>query len=265
MPTKPILLDSTGQSILTAAQGITAALEDVAELQLASKMAKVAPDFSASTAYAAGDYVFYGGTLYRFKADHAAGAWIGTDAVSVTMASEVFGLNSTLGYDEYLINAGSYTIKASDLESGQWSFSVKAANTARARTKRLLSVRAGMTIAYANTTYDTYFGVLETPTSGSYIQTIGWKTDGSGVVSITKDGWLTFVIRNHADTSAVVDPAEYDSVVEIRTAVNDRGLIVRGTLPTDTDLDDIDATGIYLARADAHIAICRAGMGRLSG
>lgn len=245
MPTKPILLDSTGQSILTAAQGITAALEDVAGLQLASKMAKVAPDFSASTAYAAGDYVFYGGTLYRFKADHSAGAWIGTDAVSVTMANEVFDIKNTLGYDEYLINSGSYTIKASDLESGQWSFSVKSANTARARTKRLLPVRAGMVISYANTTYDTYFGVLETPTSGSYVQTIGWKTDGSGVVSITKDGWLTFVVRNHADTSATVDPTEYDSVVEIRTAVNDRGLIVRGTLLTDTDLDDIDATGIY--------------------
>lgn len=192
----------------------------------------IVPYFNETKIYNIGDYVNYNGELYRFKADHAAGAWIGTDAVSVTMANEVFGLNSTLGYDEYLINFGSYTIKASDLESGQWSFSVKSENTARARTKRLLPVRAGMTIAYANTTYDTYFGVLETPTSGSYIQTIGWKTDGSGVVSITKDGWLTFVIQNHSDTSAVVDPAEYDSVVEIRTAVN---ADIFGGKTTDSD------------------------------
>lgn len=38
------------------------------------------PAFSALTAYSAGDVVNYNGGLYKFTADHAAGAWTGTDA-----------------------------------------------------------------------------------------------------------------------------------------------------------------------------------------
>lgn len=37
------------------------------------------PVFSESTAYSAGDVVNYQGKLYQFTADHAAGAWTGTD------------------------------------------------------------------------------------------------------------------------------------------------------------------------------------------
>ena len=37
------------------------------------------PVFSATKAYAAGDVVRYGDKLYKFTADHAAGAWTGTD------------------------------------------------------------------------------------------------------------------------------------------------------------------------------------------
>lgn len=45
-----------------------------------------APTFSATTAYAIGDYVLYNGTLYKFKATHSAGAWNAShvDAVKVT-------------------------------------------------------------------------------------------------------------------------------------------------------------------------------------
>lgn len=38
------------------------------------------PVFSESTAYNAGDVVNYNGKLYKFTADHSAGAWTGTDA-----------------------------------------------------------------------------------------------------------------------------------------------------------------------------------------
>lgn len=38
------------------------------------------PTFSESTAYSAGNVVNYNGKLYKFTADHAAGAWIGSDA-----------------------------------------------------------------------------------------------------------------------------------------------------------------------------------------
>lgn len=54
----------------------------------------VAPVFSPATAYSKGDYVTYGGQLYRFTADHAAGDWIGTDASAVAMTDDLNDLKS---------------------------------------------------------------------------------------------------------------------------------------------------------------------------
>ena len=48
-----------------------------------------APQFSASTAYTVGQYVFYEKKLYRFKAAHAAGAWNSAHVDEVTVASEL--------------------------------------------------------------------------------------------------------------------------------------------------------------------------------
>lgn len=141
------------------------------------------------------------------------------ESVVATQDAKIDDVKSALNFDEYMINAGQYTIKATDLESGQWSYSTKATNAARARTKYLIPVRAGMVITYSNTTFDTYFNVLETPTSQSYITNIGWKTDGNGIIPITVDGYLTFIIRKHSDTSATVNPSDYNSTVVIETAM----------------------------------------------
>lgn len=54
-----------------------------------SLLATIAPDFSAETAYTAGRYVWYSGTLYKFTADHPAGSWIGTDATSAVIGDEI--------------------------------------------------------------------------------------------------------------------------------------------------------------------------------
>ena len=59
-------------------------------------LANEAPTFSATAAYAAGDYVIYSNTLYRFKAAHAAGAWTGTDAVEAKLGPDVAKTNSAL-------------------------------------------------------------------------------------------------------------------------------------------------------------------------
>lgn len=50
--------------------------------------------FSASTTYAAGDYVMHSGQLYRFTANHAAGAWTGSDAEAVTVGEELTDLKA---------------------------------------------------------------------------------------------------------------------------------------------------------------------------
>lgn len=68
------------------------------DLQDAKAQAMITPAFSAAQAYSAGDSVTYNGTLYTFTADHAAGAWIGTDAATVPggVMGEVADLRSAL-------------------------------------------------------------------------------------------------------------------------------------------------------------------------
>lgn len=59
----------------------------------------LAQDFSASTAYTAGEYVIYNGHLYRFTANHAAGAWTGTDAEVAVLGDDVAADYSELSGD----------------------------------------------------------------------------------------------------------------------------------------------------------------------
>ena len=56
----------------------------------------VAGQFSASKAYAAGDYVYYNRKLYCFTAAHAAGAWTGSDASEATVSGELSALKADL-------------------------------------------------------------------------------------------------------------------------------------------------------------------------
>lgn len=46
----------------------------------------LADEFDATTAYNTGDIVTYNDVMYKFDADHAAGAWIGSDAHAVQVA-----------------------------------------------------------------------------------------------------------------------------------------------------------------------------------
>ena len=52
-------------------------------------LATIAPNFDNTVPYAAGKHVWYSGTLYRFTAPHAAGSWIGTDAVPAVISDEL--------------------------------------------------------------------------------------------------------------------------------------------------------------------------------
>lgn len=71
----------------------------------------LAPVFSASTAYSAGDAVMHQGKLWRFTADHAAGDWTGSDAVEVdvaTLNSDKANLIKTYSKLSYTVNSGSF-------------------------------------------------------------------------------------------------------------------------------------------------------------
>lgn len=78
----------------SAISGVQTTLQNL----ITANTAAIAPAFSTGTAYNAGDYVYYNGTLYRFAADHAAGAWIGTDAVEAAVGWDVSNLEDSLAY-----------------------------------------------------------------------------------------------------------------------------------------------------------------------
>lgn len=64
--------------------------------------------FSTTTAYSAGQYVWYdgdgtGAKLYRFTAAHAAGAWVGTDAIQVSLANDVSNIKSNVDFNKNAI------------------------------------------------------------------------------------------------------------------------------------------------------------------
>lgn len=55
---------------------------------------QIAVPFDSGTDYVAGQMVYYNDLLYRFTANHAAGAWTGTDVAQVILSDEVGGIKS---------------------------------------------------------------------------------------------------------------------------------------------------------------------------
>lgn len=72
----------------------TAGMASVVDVDTAMEI--VADTFDVSTAYTAGEYVRHNGTLYRFTADHQAGAWVGTDAVTVSIGEDLGAMGFTV-------------------------------------------------------------------------------------------------------------------------------------------------------------------------
>ena len=60
--------------------------------------AAMAQNFSDTTAYPSGAYVWHNGNLYHFTADHAAGSWTGTDAAQVALGNDVADLKVEIKY-----------------------------------------------------------------------------------------------------------------------------------------------------------------------
>lgn len=56
----------------------------------------IAPQFSANTAYAAGQYVYQEKKFYRFTTDHPAGAWNASHVTEVTVGSELSTLKEDI-------------------------------------------------------------------------------------------------------------------------------------------------------------------------
>ena len=98
---------NTAVSAVTTAQATAVSAIDSKKAEAVASVADaaevqdmVAEVFDVTKNYSTGDYVIYETSgvskLYRFTADHAAGAWSGTDAVEVALAGEVGELKSAI-------------------------------------------------------------------------------------------------------------------------------------------------------------------------
>lgn len=86
-------------TIIPSVQALIAAIDTaVASIpaDYSSLWASLAPAFSTSSAYTAGQYVTYNGGLYRFTTDHAAGAWNSSQVASANLGGEISDLKSAM-------------------------------------------------------------------------------------------------------------------------------------------------------------------------
>ncbi len=65
-------------------------------LDAKADLIRLAPAFSTSTAYTAGQYVTNNGIVYRFTSDHAAGAWNSSHVVATDLGDELSSVNVTI-------------------------------------------------------------------------------------------------------------------------------------------------------------------------
>lgn len=120
-------------------------------------------------------------------------------------------------------DAGEYTVKESDLESGYWGYHWKASDTKRLRNAKLIRVHKGTKFVYTNPTLKIYIGVLESKTSESYLQTSGWVNAGgeNATYTINYDGYATLMFEAESDITV----NDYDCNVTIHSAIQP-GLLV---------------------------------------
>lgn len=208
------------ESLAARVEAIVSATEDMIE--------NLAPPFSASTSYLLGDYVVQNGALYRFKADHPAGAWTGADAERRTAMQDIGDLSYDLLVNEYLTNSGEYQITKSILELGIWRLGNKQPYTNRGRVKRLIPVKAGMRLNFTVTDFDVFYGVATARTWSAYAQGGSngtWVTAlGDHSILITVDGYLVVLIRNHSDPTTDVVIANFNQSCYLSSALDQRTL-----------------------------------------
>ena len=85
--------------------GELASAKQNAEQAVSSAMNTIAPTFSTTAAYSAGDYVYYNGILYRYTVDHAAGSWNASEVARVaSLSKDVAGVKDELESTNDVIN-----------------------------------------------------------------------------------------------------------------------------------------------------------------
>ena len=174
-----VLHDTSAAAAEAAADRAEAAVETVEDIP-----AMIAPAFSASTTYAAGDYVIYSEKLYQFTSAHAAGAWTGTDADETTVTEKLGGGSGLVitDYDPndiYLWDDGSIIATGISLNKSSISFSDVGSQTI---TATLTPSNAQETITWASSDES-----VATVTGNGNTATVTAVGNGSATITATTD------------------------------------------------------------------------------
>lgn len=96
-------------SVQTLIAAIDAAVASI-PADYSSLWTSLAPAFSTSVNYTAGQYVTYNGAVYRFTVDHPAGAWNSAHVVATNLGSDLSSLKSALDNDILAIDTNVQTV-----------------------------------------------------------------------------------------------------------------------------------------------------------
>lgn len=239
------------EALATRVQAIVSDVEDMVE--------NLADPFSTSTAYVVGDYVVQNGILYRFTTDHPAGAWTGSDAQQVTAMREIDDLAADDYYNQVFTNSGVLQLTADMFENGIWYRGNKQANANRGRMKRLIPVKKGMRVNITVSDFDVFWGIASTRPWTNYAQggnTGTWiSTVGTSSVTVSADGWLVIMIKNHGADTTPVDCSSFSQDINVETFLEktylrtDTAFLPRGLLANGTDLNTLRNPGTYILQS----------------
>lgn len=91
-------------TVVSSIQDLIDAIDEAVDsipADYSSLWTSLAPAFSSSTAYTAGQYVTYNSGLYRFTKAHAAGSWASGDVVAVNIGGELSDVKSAINELDY--------------------------------------------------------------------------------------------------------------------------------------------------------------------
>ena len=206
--------ETNANAIYTLSSNFTQAMSRIQAIE-----GNVASAFSASTAYEKGDYVLYGTSsygsksLYRFTADHPAGAWAGSDATLVTIGADLGA------------HAAAIAANAADIDAAEAAITQTRAMIAPTETSPAASAHAvGENIIYNGTLY-----TVIAPIAANDALTVGTNiaavTNGvSGQVGELKSAIsndiddldsITSPVLNLFDKRSIIAGAHYNSSGEL--------------------------------------------------
>lgn len=159
--------------------------------------ADIAPEFSTESAYNAGDFVYYNGSLYEFTANHAAGAWSTADTQAATISNELTSLESGLtnleathlSFQRYSGNNTSYTFNVSPNKTNSFRVAIAIQHNDTNPSIYILYMGVGLT---PNVNIDKIFGnssiiALSSASINGDVLTITYESNAYGGCSLL---WL---------------------------------------------------------------------------